>query len=53
MLDVGNTNTVLGIYDKGDLFHYWRISTDRNKTEDEMAMLLKALFTDKIFLFKT
>lgn len=52
MLDVGNTNTVLGIYDKGDLFHYWRISTDRNKTEDEMAMLLKALFTDKDLSFQ-
>ncbi|HLR08565.1 MAG TPA: type III pantothenate kinase [Bacillota bacterium] len=47
VLDVGNTNTVLGVF-KGDcLQHEWRIKTDRHRTEDEMAVLVKALFDHK------
>lgn len=44
VLDVGNTNTVIGIYEKEELKHHWRIETSRNKTEDEFGMLLKSLF---------
>ncbi|RCW40562.1 MULTISPECIES: type III pantothenate kinase [unclassified Halanaerobium] len=43
-LDIGNTNTVLGLYDGDKLRTHWRISTDKNKTPDEYAMLLKNLF---------
>ncbi|MGM0603873.1 MAG: type III pantothenate kinase [Bacillota bacterium] len=43
-LDIGNTNTVLGLYDGDELRTHWRISTDKNKTPDEYAMLLKNLF---------
>ncbi len=43
VLDVGNTNTVLGVYDNQDLKYHWRIETSRNKTEDEYGMVIKAL----------
>lgn len=43
-MDIGNTNTVLGLYDGDELRSNWRISTDRNKTYDEYGMLFKNLF---------
>lgn len=43
-MDIGNTNTVLGLYENDDLKTHWRISTDRSKTPDEYGMLLKSLF---------
>ncbi|KAA0543741.1 type III pantothenate kinase [Bacillus sp. BGMRC 2118] len=43
VLDVGNTNTVLGVYDQDTLKYHWRIETSRNKTEDEYGMLIKSL----------
>ncbi len=43
-MDIGNTNTVLGLYDGKELKTHWRISTDRNKTPDEYGMLFKNLF---------
>ncbi len=43
VLDVGNTNTVLGVYDQSELKYHWRIETNRNKTEDEYGMLIKSL----------
>ncbi|TGA96541.1 type III pantothenate kinase [Sporolactobacillus shoreae] len=42
--DVGNTNIVLGAFSDGKLVHHWRISTDREKTEDEFAMVVNNLF---------
>ncbi len=44
VLDVGNSNIVLGVYKQDSLVHHWRIETDRNKTEDEYGMLIKSLF---------
>ena len=44
VLDVGNTNTVLGVYEQEELKYHWRIETSRNKTEDEYGMVVKALF---------
>jgi len=43
-LDVGNTNTVLGVFDGKSLLHHWRLSTRREGTSDEYAMLIKGLF---------
>ena len=37
--DVGNTHTVIGIYQGEELKSHWRISTDLRKTEDELAKL--------------
>lgn len=43
-IDVGNTNTVLGCMERGDIRFTARVSTDRNKTDDEYALLLMNLF---------
>ncbi|HLS20484.1 MAG TPA: type III pantothenate kinase [Bacillota bacterium] len=52
VLDIGNTNTVLGVFKDNELFHEWRIKTDRHKTEDEFAILVKSLFDLKNISFK-
>lgn len=44
VLDVGNSNIVLGVYDNDKLLVHWRISTDRLKTADEYGMVLMNLF---------
>lgn len=46
VMDVGNTNIVLGVYGQDRLLHHWRLETDRHKTEDEFGMQVKALLTD-------
>src|SRR5690625_4066166 len=47
VIDIGNTNTVLGVFANDKLYYEWRIQTDRHKTEDEFAMLFKSLFNDR------
>ncbi|SDY58293.1 pantothenate kinase [Proteiniborus ethanoligenes] len=42
--DVGNTNTVLGVFQGKTLLKDWRISTDKNKTSDEYGIILDQLF---------
>ena len=44
VVDVGNTNIVLGVYDGKELIHHWRISTDRQRTADEYGVLIHNLF---------
>ncbi|MBW8351515.1 type III pantothenate kinase [Bacillus sp. IITD106] len=44
VLDVGNSNIVLGVYQGNDLKYHWRIETSRHKTEDEFGMAINALF---------
>ncbi len=47
VIDVGNTNTVIGVYDGEILKHDWRIRTIRDTTADEFNVLANALFSDK------
>ncbi len=42
-VDVGNTQTVLGLYRDGELAEHWRVATDRSRTGDELAVLLGGL----------
>jgi type III pantothenate kinase len=42
-IDVGNTHTVIGIYDGERLAHHWRISTDAERTTDEHGVMLQVL----------
>jgi len=42
-IDVGNTNTVLGLYDGPDLVGHWRINTDHAKMPDEYGLLLLSM----------
>ncbi|OFW59004.1 MAG: pantothenate kinase [Candidatus Solincola sediminis] len=37
-IDVGNTQTVIGAYRESELVGHWRVSTDANKTGDELAL---------------
>ncbi|MBW2598140.1 MAG: type III pantothenate kinase, partial [Deltaproteobacteria bacterium] len=34
VIDIGNTNTVIGVYDGRNLVKDWRIRTERRTTED-------------------
>jgi len=44
-LDVGNTNTVLGLYDDANkLVAHWRVSTHRTQTADEYGVFFVNLF---------
>lgn len=38
VIDVGNTNTVFGIYDSDKLTATWRMATSRNCTSDEIGL---------------
>jgi type III pantothenate kinase len=44
VIDVGNTNIVMGVFDDDVLKHNWRIRTERNTTEDEFSFLVSGLF---------
>lgn len=44
VVDVGNTNIVLGLYEKRELKHHWRLSTNRSSTVDEYGILITSLF---------
>lgn len=43
-LDVGNTNTVIGVFDGMALRVHWRLSTRRTGTSDEYGIFIKGLF---------
>src|SRR4051812_33082095 len=53
VLDVGNTNTVLGVFARSagandgqyELVAHWRLSTNRTQTVDEYGVLFRNLFT--------
>ncbi|MBC8587953.1 type III pantothenate kinase [Paratissierella segnis] len=44
VIDVGNTNIVLGVYDGRELRYNWRLSTDKDKTSDEYGLVLHQIF---------
>ncbi len=44
VIDVGNSNTVIGVYEGEKLLHHWRVWTDREKTSDEYGILLRNLY---------
>lgn len=47
VVDVGNTNIVLGLYDGKKLLQDWRISTNRSATADEYGLTLYTLFAHR------
>src|SRR6186713_1686952 len=42
-VDVGNTQTALGLYRDGELADHWRLATERSSTADELGVLLAGL----------
>jgi type III pantothenate kinase len=46
-VDVGNTNTVLGLYRDRELAHHWRLTTRRDATADEIALSVQGLLASQ------
>jgi len=44
VVDIGNTNTVVGIFQEEELIAHWRLWTNRERTYHEYAILIKELF---------
>ncbi|MDP2470981.1 MAG: type III pantothenate kinase [Candidatus Palauibacterales bacterium] len=47
-VDVGNTETLLGLYEDSEVRRSWRISTQRHPTGDEMALMLRGLLASEL-----
>ena len=43
VLDVGNTNTTLGVYDGQTLAHSWRLASEHHRTVDEYGVMCRTL----------
>jgi len=44
VIDVGNTNIVVGLFENNKLTHSWRLGTNSTKTEDEIWVAINTLF---------
>jgi type III pantothenate kinase len=44
VIDIGNSNILLGVYDKDELIEEWRLSTDIKRTADEFGIQVGQLF---------
>ncbi|MDP9444514.1 MAG: type III pantothenate kinase [Actinomycetota bacterium] len=42
-VDVGNSHTVLGVFQGAGLLQHWRVATDERRTADEWALVLQGL----------
>lgn len=42
-VDIGNSNTVVGVFRDQELVQHWRLSTDAQRTPDELALLFSGL----------
>ena len=45
-IDVGNTNTVLGLFSGEEIISSWRTKTDSRETADELALKFKAILSE-------
>jgi type III pantothenate kinase len=45
VVDIGNTNIALGVFEKNDLIQHWKIRSDREKTNDEYEIILLNLLS--------
>ncbi|WP_238655746.1 type III pantothenate kinase [Paenibacillus piscarius] len=52
VVDIGNTNIVLGVYRERELLHHFRLSTARQSTVDEYGVLIQNLFNMSGLSFK-
>ena len=44
VIDIGNTNTSLGVYQQENLIAHWRMNTVRDRTIDEVGVLARQMF---------
>ncbi len=47
-IDVGNTNTVFGLFEGSRLVDHWRISTEARRTGDELGLTVAGLLGDRV-----
>ncbi|HVB46034.1 MAG TPA: type III pantothenate kinase [Streptosporangiaceae bacterium] len=52
-IDVGNTNTVLCVFDGEEVVEHWRIATDPVRTADELAVTLRGLLSQSALLARS
>ena len=52
-VNVGNTNTVLGVFQGDELKWRWRISTERERTADELAVVFGSLLAQHDLSFSS
>ncbi|RFS81564.1 type III pantothenate kinase [Actinomadura spongiicola] len=52
-IDVGNTQTVLGLFEGDEVIEHWRINTDPRRTADEIAVVLQGLVQQSPLLADT
>jgi type III pantothenate kinase len=52
-IDVGNTHTVLGLFEGDEVIEHWRINTDARRTADEIAVVLQGLIQQSPLLQET
>ncbi|WP_462406038.1 type III pantothenate kinase [Gracilibacillus sp. Marseille-QA3620] len=45
VLEVGNSNILIGVYEDDYLRYHWRIETNQRKTEDEYGLIFSQLFS--------
>ena len=43
VFDIGNTETMFGLFEAGELLEHWRIASDQGRTVDELGLLVRAL----------
>ena len=43
-IDIGNTHTVYGVFQEERLMAHWRVRTERERTSDELLVLMNNLF---------
>lgn len=41
--DIGNTETMFGLFEAGELLDHWRIASDSERTVDELGLLVRSL----------
>lgn len=49
VFDVGNTETVMGLFEAGELLEHWRISTHTERSIDELGLLVRSLIRESGF----
>ncbi|HEX7119717.1 MAG TPA: type III pantothenate kinase [Longimicrobiales bacterium] len=47
--DIGNTETVIGLFEAGELIEHWRITTQADRTVDELGLLVRSLVRESGF----
>jgi len=47
VMDVGNSNIVMAVYQGANMIKSWRFTTDRNKTEDEYRVKVEGFLADE------